>query len=152
MEGSNLTKTIALMAVLFIAPSVWGGPKSLYLTNLGHYIKKHKVEVIADIAMVASSAADVETSIRAQRTPGMCETNVLLPCHPSRAQLWGVKLPGLIFVGVSEHYLVKWSNEPDTLVDGELDRFGKASIETLLPAIWCTANAVVAHDNAKKIQ
>jgi hypothetical protein len=143
MEGLNVRKAIALLVVLFFVPSAWAGPKSLYLTNIGHYIQHHRLEVLGDFMMVAASAADVETSIRSQRTPGVCESNLFLPCHPSRAQLWGVKLPFIVGLAAADHYILKWSDDPPSV------RAFKAFV---LPTIWGTANAVTAKDNARLIR
>jgi hypothetical protein len=144
---------VLFVLAMLAAPNAWAGPKSLYLTNVGHYIKSHKVELFGDFVMVGASAADVETSVRAFRTPGVCETNPLLPCHPSRAQIWGVKMPFLLGLGVSQHYLVKWTNnDPSAFGDEKVDKFSKIFIQTVIPAIWGTGNAVFAHDNAKKIR
>jgi hypothetical protein len=140
-------KLIAFLMALVIAPSAWAGPKSLYLTNVGHYIKHHKLELFGDFVMVGASAADVETSIRSQRTPGMCETNQFLPCHPSRAQLWGVKLPFLVGLGVTEHYIIKLADSPPR------NATPLRTFEGLvIPSIWATVNGVTAKNNAKLIR
>ncbi len=137
-----MRKGIALLAVLFFAPSMWAGPRSLYLGNLAHYIKHHKLELVGDFILVGASAADVETSIRSQRGPGVCETNTLLGCKPSRAHLWGVKLPFIAGLGAIDHYILKWSDDPKLL----------RTFEGLtIPTIWGTVNAVTAHNNAEQI-
>lgn len=129
--------------VLLLASSAWAGPKSLYLTNIGHYVKHHKLEVLGDFIMVGASAADVETSIRSQRTRGVCETNTFLGCRPSRAQLWAVKLPFIAGLAAVDRYVLKWSDSSNPVRTPE----GLA-----IPAIWATVNAVTAHNNAKLIR
>lgn len=53
------------------------------------WVGRHKVLVISSAALFGSQAADVQTSIDAQRTCRTClETNSIVGQHPSSSQFW----------------------------------------------------------------
>jgi hypothetical protein len=139
---------ILLLAILMLfTVSVNAGPKSLYLTNVYHWAGHHKFELLVDASMFAASAADVESSYRSQHQACNCvvETNPFLGPRPSRAELWGVKLPFDVGLSIINHYTAnaKYDNGKPVL---------PYKIWALPSIGWDIGQIVVTKDNISKIQ
>jgi hypothetical protein len=85
----------------------------LYAQNfphrVGHYIRTHREQFIADAAIVLAHSSDAESSIYCGRYNGAYEINPILGPHPSAATYWGVELgtaAGLI--GLNHFIYHRW--------------------------------------------
>lgn len=77
-----------LLALLFVFTSLpaRADVRSLWLAPLRgawHWVAHHKVELAADLTMVAAAAADVETSYRSQSNSSRCGGRRISAQHPS---------------------------------------------------------------------
>jgi hypothetical protein len=141
---------LALLLVFACLPARadGGGPWLRPLRGAWHWVGHHKLELAADLTMVAAAAADVETSYRSQSNPCGCvvETNGFLGPHPTRLNLWGLKLAFLAPLIVTNHYVNKTTLPPP----GEPGLLHDTAV-FVIPAVWDLANTLTARKNASLI-
>jgi hypothetical protein len=73
-----------------------------------HYVKTHKVILVADTLLIMAEAADAASSVHCQTVPGCVEQNGTLGRHPSVAATWGWTM-GAAGVLVTANHVWWWA-------------------------------------------
>ncbi len=153
-------KRVLCLAAIFLAclpASALGGPKpKLQFAEkrfsafgaIGHYIRTHKVLLVSDVALFASSAADIhytELCIHA----GTCrEAGVFMKGRPTSGELWmvdsAVNAGTIALTHLADHYLRKW-NPDDRGFENKFVR----NAPTWPILSMTVSHAVAAHNNAQ---
>jgi hypothetical protein len=115
---------------------------------VGHYIKTHKLLLASDLALFASSAADIHYTERCIHAGTCREVGVFMKGRPTTGELWmadsAVNAGTIAFTHVADHYLRKW-NPDDKGFQNKLVR--NASTWPLLS--MTASHAVAAYNNAQ---
>jgi hypothetical protein len=115
---------------------------------IGHYIKTHKMLLMSDLALFASSAADIHYTERCIHAGTCTEVGVFMKGRPSTGELWmadsAVNGGTIAITHIADHYLRKW-NPDDRGIENKLVR--NASTWPLLS--MTVSHAVAAHNNAQ---
>ena len=118
------------------------------LRVIGHYIKTHKLLLASDLALFASSAADIHYTERCIHAGTCREVGVFMKGRPTTGELWladsAVNAGTIALTHIADHYLRKW-NPDERGVENNLVRHASA-----WPILSMTmSHSVAAYHNAQ---
>lgn len=152
-----MKRAVSLITIFLVCLPAFAKPKPKPLMAerrlslfgaIGHYIKTHKLMLAADVALFASSAADIHYTERCIHAGTCREAGTFMKGHPSTGELWledaSLNAGMIVLTHVADHYLRKW-NPDDRGFENKFVLSGPA-----WPILAISAShAVAAHNNAQ---